>query len=114
MPGHTDHVDKEVNGHRPPPGPRKLYDLDASGVTDFETGKLEEELRGLSERCLAMQLYYTYQGILGCQEAMWEELNDRMRNRKQELIEFGWEDDEDLQEFQGRKKFERLVERYRT
>jgi hypothetical protein len=94
--------------------PRKLYVLDASGSVESVKEQLENELRGLTERSLAMQLYYSYQGVLGCQEAMWEELKDRLRNRKESLIEFGWEADEELEELEGRKRFERLVERYRS
>lgn len=45
---------------------------------------------------------------------MWEELKDRIRNRKNELLPFGWDDDEDLEELESRKKFERLVDRYRS
>jgi len=45
---------------------------------------------------------------------MWEELDDRIRNRKEELLPFGWSDDEELEELQNRTKFERLIERYRT
>jgi len=60
-----------------------------------------------------MHLYRSYQSVLACQEAMWEELKDRIRNRKHELLPFGWDDDEELEELQNRKKFERLVERYR-
>jgi hypothetical protein len=44
---------------------------------------------------------------------MWEELMDRVRNRKEQLVEYGWEDDEDLEDLQGRKKFEKLIERYK-
>jgi hypothetical protein len=73
-----------------------------------------EQLESLSERSLAMHLYRSYQTVLACQEAMWEELKDRIRNRKDELVPFGWDDDEDLEELQNRNKFERLVERYRT
>ncbi|KAF5385090.1 hypothetical protein D9615_001276 [Tricholomella constricta] len=73
-----------------------------------------EQLESLSERSLAMHLYRSYQSILACQEAMWEELKDRIRNRKEELLPFGWDDDEELEELQNRKKFERLVERYRS
>ncbi|KAG6910523.1 hypothetical protein DXG01_009942 [Tephrocybe rancida] len=72
-----------------------------------------EQLQSLSERSLAMHLYRSYQSILACQEAMWEELNDRILNRREELTPFGWDDDEDLEELKNRKKFERLVERYR-
>lgn len=73
-----------------------------------------ERLESLSERSLAMHLYRSYQSVLACQEAMWEELDDRIRNRKEELLPFGWSDDEELEELQNRKKFERLIERYRT
>lgn len=73
-----------------------------------------QQLTALSERSLAMQLYRSYQHILACQEAMWEELKDRIRNRKDELLPFGWDDDEELEELQSRNKFERLVDRYRT
>lgn len=59
-----------------------------------------------------MHLYRAYQNVLACQEAMWEELKDRIRNKKDELKQYGWEDDEELEELQSRKKFERLVERY--
>ena len=73
-----------------------------------------EQLESLSERSLAMHLYRSYQSVLACQEAMWEELDDRIRNRKEELLPFGWSDDEELEELQNRTKFERLIERYRT
>lgn len=72
-----------------------------------------EQFMALSERSLAMHLYFSYQGVLACQEAMWEELKDRLRNRKDELKPFGWEDDEELEELHNRKRFERLIERYR-
>jgi len=62
-----------------------------------------------------MQLYYSYQSVLACQEAMWEELKDRIRNRRDELVHFGWDDDEELEELsESRKKFEKLVERYQS
>jgi len=61
-----------------------------------------------------MQLYRSYQSVLACQEAMWEELKDRIRNKKDELVAFGWEDDEELEELQSRKKFEKLIERYES
>ncbi|KAG5647764.1 hypothetical protein DXG03_008487 [Asterophora parasitica] len=61
-----------------------------------------------------MHLYRSYQSVLATQEAMWEELKDRIRNRKDELLPFGWDDDDELEELQSRKKFERLVERYRS
>ncbi|KAJ6604807.1 S-adenosyl-L-methionine-dependent methyltransferase [Mycena vulgaris] len=75
---------------------------------------LRNQLSLLNERSLAMHLYRSYQLVLACQEEMWEELKDRIRNRKDELKPFGWDDDEELEELQNRKKFELLVDRYRT
>jgi hypothetical protein len=71
-------------------------------------------LESLSERSLAMHLHRSFQIVLASQEAMWEELKDRIRNRKNELLPFGWDDDEELEELQSRKKFEKLVERYQS
>lgn len=74
-----------------------------------------QNMINLSERSLAMQLYSSYQSVLACQEAMWEELKDRIRNRREELGHFGWDDDEELEEFpESRKKFEKLIERYKS
>ncbi|KAF8078906.1 hypothetical protein FPV67DRAFT_1466813 [Lyophyllum atratum] len=102
-----------------PPPPFKRFLLDGS-LSESEIAALPrslfplEQLELLSERSLAMHLYRSYQSVLACQEAMWEELKDRIRNRKDELLPFGWDDDEELEELQSRKKFERLVERYRS
>ncbi|KAF7342811.1 UBIQUITIN-CONJUGAT-2 domain-containing protein [Mycena sanguinolenta] len=68
----------------------------------------------LNERSLAMHLYRSYQLVLACQEEMWEELKDRIRNRPDELKSFGWDEDEELEELQDRKKFEILIGRYRS
>ncbi|KAF8640972.1 hypothetical protein AX17_000618 [Amanita inopinata Kibby_2008] len=73
-----------------------------------------DQLNALNERSLAMQLYRSYQSVLACQEAMWDELKYRLRNRRQELDKFGWDDDEELGELQARKKFEKLLERFRS
>ncbi|KAG6897122.1 hypothetical protein C0992_003976 [Termitomyces sp. T32_za158] len=73
-----------------------------------------EQLEALSERSLAMHLYRSYQSVLACQEAMWEELKDRIINRKEELTPYGWDDDEELEELKNRNKFERLLERYKS
>ena len=61
---------------------------------------------------LALHLYRAFQNVLACQESMWEELKDWSRNRKDQLKELGWED-EDL-EVQSRRRFEQLVERYQS
>jgi hypothetical protein len=73
-----------------------------------------EGLSELSERSLAMHLYHSYQYVLSCEEAMWEELKDRILNKREGLKKYGWEDDEELEELHSRKKFELLVERYRS
>jgi hypothetical protein len=98
---------------------RELFIIDKS-ATEYDAGTPPQELfpldrlASLSERSLAMHLYRSYQSVLACEEAMWEELKDRILNRKDELLQFGWEDDEDLKELESRKKFERLVDRYRS
>lgn len=72
-----------------------------------------DKLHQLSNRYLAMQLYFSCQCVLGCQEAMWEELKDRIRNRKHDLTPYGWDDDDELEELQSRTKFEKLIERFK-
>lgn len=100
--------------------PLKRFMLDSrlteSDITSLPPGSLfpREQLLDLSQRSLAMHLYRNFQAVLACQEAMWEELKDRIRNKKDELMSFGWDDDEELEELQSRKKFERLIERYRS
>lgn len=72
-----------------------------------------DQLRDMSERSLAMHLYRSYQTVLACQEAMWEELKDRIRNRREDLAPYGWEDDDELGELKNRKRFEKLIERFK-
>jgi len=98
---------------------RELFILDKSATESDDNAPPQslipvERLASLSERSLAMHLYRSYQSVLACEEAMWEELKDRIRNRKNELLPFGWDDDEELEELESRKKFERLVNRYRS
>lgn len=61
---------------------------------------------------LALQLHRMYNLVLACQESMWEVLNDRIRNREQELKDLGWDDD-DLEADHSRQRFEKLLERYK-
>ncbi|KAF8216065.1 hypothetical protein K438DRAFT_1705016 [Mycena galopus ATCC 62051] len=101
------------------PAPVKSFVLDMGmdgeePATSPDRIPLRNRLSLLNERSLAMHLYRSYQVVLACQEEMWEELKDRIRNRKDELKPFGWDDDEELEELQSRKKFELLVDRYRT
>jgi hypothetical protein len=94
--------------------PPKLFMVDngEDQISAFRPSTIDQ-LATLSERSVAMHLYRAYQSVLACQEAMWEELKDRLRNRRDELKPFGWDDDEELEELQSRSKFERLIERYR-
>ncbi|KAJ4485811.1 hypothetical protein J3R30DRAFT_3442129 [Lentinula aciculospora] len=100
------------------PPPRELYALEANGLADQTTPRVpsvtNERLNSLNERSLAMHLHRAYNHVLGCQDALWEELKDRLRNRKEELEPFGWEDEEEFEEVHSREKFERLLERYRS
>ncbi|KAJ7727817.1 hypothetical protein DFH07DRAFT_757514 [Mycena maculata] len=109
---------EEPNGVPDPPktpAPFKSYVLDMGMDTEEPAlSALRTRLNQLNERSLAMHLYRSYQLVLACQEEMWEELKDRIRNRKDELKPFGWDDDEELEELQSRKKFELLIDRYRT
>ncbi|KAJ7361581.1 hypothetical protein DFH08DRAFT_844607 [Mycena albidolilacea] len=108
-----------INDPPKTPAPSKSFVLDM-GMDGEEPAvapdriPLRNQLSQLNERSLAMHLYRSYQLVLACQEVMWEELKDRIRNRKDELKPFGWDDDEELEELQSRKKFELLVDRYRT
>lgn len=91
-----------------------------SSVTENETEALPisllpvEQLERLDERSLAMHLYRSFQSILANQESMWEELVHWIRERKEALSEFGWEDDDELEELASRKKFERLIDRFKS
>ncbi|KAF9015642.1 S-adenosyl-L-methionine-dependent methyltransferase [Cyathus striatus] len=111
-------VDGETTPRRSSPQPFKHFMLDGS-LSESEMAALPphlfpvQQLESLTERSLAMHLYRSYQSVLACQEGMWEELKDRIRNRREELVSFGWDDDEELEELQNRKRFETLIERYR-
>jgi hypothetical protein len=98
---------------------KPLYIVDSSAAESTSIGVGShsliplDEIDKLNERSLAMQLYWSYQSVLACQEAMYEELLDRTRNRTGELATFGWDTDQDLSELESRTKFEILVDRYK-
>jgi len=99
---------------------KPLYIVDSSTAESTSVGAGPshsliplDEIDKLSERSLAMQLYWSYQTALACQEAMYEELMDRTRNRTGELAAFGWDTDQDLSELESRAKFEILIDRYK-
>ncbi|KII93159.1 hypothetical protein PLICRDRAFT_99692 [Plicaturopsis crispa FD-325 SS-3] len=91
---------------------------DSTSLGGFSHARLlmpvESMMQLNEERTLAMHLYHSYQSVLACQESMWEVLKDLILNKKEELVALGWDDDEELEELQSRKKFELLVDRYRT
>jgi hypothetical protein len=88
-------------------------ELGANSINKFLDEEDLQRLHNMGDHVLGMHLHRVVQDVLACEEAMWEELNDRIRNRKGTLRDFGWDDDEELEELQSRKKFEILVERYR-
>ncbi|KAA1467967.1 S-adenosyl-L-methionine-dependent methyltransferase [Dentipellis sp. KUC8613] len=67
----------------------------------------------LSDRTRAMNLYRAFMGVLGCREAMWEELLYLQSSRRERLIELGWEDKE-LEEHEARSRFEEMFKRYES
>ncbi|KAG2149593.1 hypothetical protein BD769DRAFT_344875 [Suillus cothurnatus] len=99
---------------------KPLYVVDSSAAESTSMGVAASqsliplgEIDKLSERSLAMQLYWSYQSVLACQEAMYEELLDRTRNRTGQLTDWGWDTDQELSELESRTKFEILVDRYK-
>ena len=61
-----------------------------------------------------MHLYRSFQGVMGVQESMWEELKDWVRNKADTLTELGWDDEVigDQEDNHVRLRFERLLKRY--
>lgn len=68
----------------------------------------------VSGETLMTHLHRMVMGVMACKESMWEVLKDRLRHKQYEkqLRELGWED-EGVEEMQERKKFERMLERYK-
>ena len=87
------------------------YDLSLRSLM-AEVDKVE---KGINEETLMTHLHRMAMGVLACKESMWEVLKDRLRHEQyeQELRELGWEDEEGVEELQERKKFEKMLERYR-
>lgn len=80
--------------------------------TSQETALLPTTSLSCANQGLALHLHRAYQNVLACQESMWEELKDWARTRKQQLKALGWEDEDP--ELPSRRRFEQLVERYRS
>jgi hypothetical protein len=96
----------------------------ASWITSSETPTLDnallaesivpvEKLNRLGERTRAMNLYHSFTAVLGCREAMWEELRMLQRSRRQALVEFGWES-RVLHDKEARSLFDERFERFES
>ncbi|CAL1695096.1 unnamed protein product [Somion occarium] len=70
-----------------------------------------DELTSLEEHALSMQLYRAVGSVLAVKEAMWEELMEQMKDNKDRLRGYGWENDDE--QSVNRQKFDSLVERYK-
>lgn len=62
---------------------------------------------------MALQFHRMFHLVLACQESMWEVLNDRIRNREEELKLLGW-DNEEIEAEHAREKFDKILERYKN
>ncbi|KAF9654185.1 hypothetical protein BDM02DRAFT_3125103 [Thelephora ganbajun] len=85
------------------------YDLSSLASDIDEVG------RYISGETLMTHLHRMVVGVTACKESMWEELKDRLRHKQyeKELRELGWEDEEGAEELQERKRFEKMLERYK-
>jgi len=96
----------------------------ASWVTSSETPTLDnalhaqstmpvEKLAELGERTRAMNLYRSFVTVLGCREAMWEELKVLQRSSRKALVDLGWES-RLLDDREARARFDEHFERFES
>ncbi|KAH9044558.1 hypothetical protein EDB85DRAFT_1910073 [Lactarius pseudohatsudake] len=96
----------------------------ASWITSSETPTLDnallaqsiipvETLSKLGERTRAMNLHHSFMVVLGCREAMWEELKMLQRSRKNVLADLGWESN-NQEERESRARFDELFELFES
>ncbi|KAI9460513.1 hypothetical protein BJY52DRAFT_1262153 [Lactarius psammicola] len=109
----------ERQAHTPPSSITRV----ASWITSSETPTLDnallaqsiipvETLSKLGERTRAMNLHHSFMVVLGCREAMWEELKMLQRSRKTVLADLGWESN--LEERESRVRFDELFELFES
>jgi len=98
----------------------KIHHLsEVEDMFEYDLGSLMADLDKVgayvSGETLMTHLHRMAMGVVACKESMWEVLKDKLRHRRyeKELRELGWEDEEGSEELQGRKKFEKLLERYK-
>jgi len=61
-----------------------------------------------------MNLYHTFMAVLGCREAMWEELKLHQRSRRRKaLVDLGWEN-RHIEDREARALFDELFERFES
>ncbi len=90
------------------------YTSRSDGSTRGEASQLLplSSLSQSSQFMLALQLHRSYNFVLACEESMWEVLNDRIRNREEDLKRLGWDDD-DFDSPHARHRFDTILERYK-
>ncbi len=100
--------------------PQSPFTRVASWITSSETPTLDNEflaqsvlpvetLSKLGERTRAMNLHHSFMAVLGCREAMWEELKLLQRAHKNVLVDLGW-DSHLMEERESRARFDELFE----
>ncbi len=72
-----------------------------------------EKLGELGERTRAMNLHRSFVTVLGCREAMWEELKALQRSSRKVLVDLGWES-RLLDDREARARFDELFERFES
>jgi hypothetical protein len=72
-----------------------------------------EKLGKLGERTRAMNLYRSFVTVLGCREAMWEELKVLQRSSRKVLGDLGWES-RLLDDREARARFDDLFKRFES
>jgi len=96
----------------------------ASWITSSETPILDsvhlaqsivpvEMLGKLGDRTRAMHLYHSFMVVLGCREAMWEELKLLQRSRRKVLVDLGWEN-RLIEDKEARVRFDEYFERFES
>jgi len=117
----SDHETTKNHQHHTPQSPVTRV---ASWVTSSETPTLDnallaqsimpvEKLGKLGERTRAMNLYRSFVIVLGCREAMWEELKVLQRSSRKALVDLGWES-RLLDDREARARFDELFERFES
>ena len=59
-----------------------------------------------------MNLHHSFMVVLGCREAMWEELKMHQRSHRDVLTDLGWETN--LEERESRARFDELFELFES